>query len=77
MNTQFPLPSTGLVQERTLASDLLERFSAIVGEKYAVTDPAAQEPYLVEGRGFSPWPHAGGAAARIGRGGCRHRAAGQ
>jgi FAD/FMN-containing dehydrogenase len=35
---------------RTIAPDLLARFAAIVGEKYAVTDPAEQEPYLVEGR---------------------------
>jgi len=35
---------------RAIAPDLLARFVAIVGEKYAVTDPAAQEPYLVEGR---------------------------
>ena len=35
---------------RAIAPDVLARFVAIVGEKYAVTDPAAQEPYLVEGR---------------------------
>ncbi len=35
-----------------LASALIARFVAIVGDKYAVTDPAAQEPYLVEGRGL-------------------------
>jgi D-lactate dehydrogenase (cytochrome) len=35
---------------RTLAPDLLARFVTLVGEKYAVTDPAEQEPYLVEGR---------------------------
>jgi len=29
---------------------LLKRFVAIVGEKYAITDPQAQEPYLVEMR---------------------------
>src|SRR5581483_1992425 len=29
---------------------LLPRFAAIVGEKYAITDPQAQEPYLVEQR---------------------------
>jgi FAD/FMN-containing dehydrogenase len=29
---------------------LLARFTAIVGEKYAITDPAAQAPYLVEMR---------------------------
>src|SRR5215467_14263195 len=35
---------------RAIAPDLLARFIALVGERYAVTDPAAQEPYLVEGR---------------------------
>src|SRR2546430_1448200 len=30
--------------------DLLARFAAIVGEKYAITDPQAQAPYLVEMR---------------------------
>jgi xanthine dehydrogenase iron-sulfur cluster and FAD-binding subunit A len=29
---------------------LLKRFAAIVGDKYAITDPAAQAPYLVEMR---------------------------
>ena len=32
--------------------DLLARFAAIVGDKYTVTDAAALEPYLVEGRGL-------------------------
>jgi D-lactate dehydrogenase (cytochrome) len=32
--------------------DLLARFAAIVGGKYAITDPAQQEAYLVEGRGL-------------------------
>jgi FAD/FMN-containing dehydrogenase len=36
--------------KRTLAPDLLARFIAIVGEKYAITDPQMQEPYLVEMR---------------------------
>ena len=36
--------------ERKLSSDLLARFTTIVGSKYAVTDTAAQEPYLVEMR---------------------------
>ncbi len=31
---------------------LLARFAAIVGDKYAITDPAAQAPYLVEMRGL-------------------------
>jgi len=35
---------------RALAPDLIARFTAIVGEKYAITDPAMQEPYLVEMR---------------------------
>ncbi len=39
------------IQEKpTLAPDLLKRFVAIVGEKYAVTDPKDQAPYLVEMR---------------------------
>ena len=29
---------------------VLSRFAAIVGDKYAITDPAAQTPYLVEMR---------------------------
>jgi len=33
-----------------LAPDLLARFVAIVGEKYAITDPAMQAPYLLEMR---------------------------
>jgi D-lactate dehydrogenase (cytochrome) len=32
------------------SSDLLRRFGAIVGEKYAITDPDKQLPYLVEMR---------------------------
>lgn len=31
-------------------SGLIDRFAAIVGSKYAITDPQAQEPYLVEMR---------------------------
>ena len=33
-----------------LRPDLLARFAAIVGEKYAITDPQAQAPYLLEMR---------------------------
>ena len=33
-----------------LSPALLARFAAIVGEKYAITDTQAQEPYLVEMR---------------------------
>jgi FAD/FMN-containing dehydrogenase len=35
---------------RAPSPDLLPRFAAIVGEKYAVTDAATLEPYLIEGR---------------------------
>jgi D-lactate dehydrogenase (cytochrome) len=35
-----------------LPADLLARFVAIVGERYAVTDKAEQEPYLIEQRGL-------------------------
>ena len=37
---------------RAPAPDLLPRFAAIVGDKYAVTDPAALAPHLIEGRGL-------------------------
>ena len=36
--------------ERKLSPDLLARFTAIVGEKYVVTDLGAQQPFLVEMR---------------------------
>ncbi|MFA6264382.1 MAG: FAD-binding oxidoreductase [Pseudolabrys sp.] len=35
-----------------LSPDLLARFAKIVGDKYAVTDPAALEPHLIEMRGL-------------------------
>src|SRR5262245_3943099 len=35
---------------RFLSTDLLAGFAAIVGEKNAITDPQAQQPYLVEMR---------------------------
>jgi len=42
----------------TLPPDLLARFRAIVGDKYAITDPQAQQAYLVEMRdlyrGYTP-----------------------
>ena len=34
----------------TVSPDLLQRFAQIVGERYAITDPAMQEPYLKEMR---------------------------
>jgi FAD/FMN-containing dehydrogenase len=41
-----------------LSAELLARFAAIVGQKYALTDPQAQEPYVIEMRdlyrGHSP-----------------------
>ena len=37
---------------RAPSPDLLPRFAAIVGDKYAVTDPAALAPHLIEGRGL-------------------------
>jgi FAD/FMN-containing dehydrogenase len=37
---------------RAPSPDLLARFAAIVGEKYAVTDPATLAPHLIEGRGL-------------------------
>jgi FAD/FMN-containing dehydrogenase len=44
--------------DKAIDSALLSRFAAIVGDKYAITDPAAQAPYLVEMRdlfrGHSP-----------------------
>jgi D-lactate dehydrogenase (cytochrome) len=44
-------PSGSLkADEVQIKSDLLARFAAIVGEKYAITDPALQEQYLREMR---------------------------
>jgi len=37
---------------RAPSPDLLPRFAAIVGDRYAITDPTALEPYLHEGRGI-------------------------
>ena len=52
---------------KLLRPDLLARFAAIVGDKYAITDPQAQAPYLRRDARHVPWPHADGAAARLGR----------
>src|ERR1700733_822143 len=51
MNTSF-VPPAASAQRPPLAPELIARFAAIVGERYVVTDKAAQEPYLVEGRGL-------------------------
>jgi FAD/FMN-containing dehydrogenase len=45
-------PSFTHTQAREVDAGLLDRFAAIVGNKYLITDPAAQEPYLVELRGL-------------------------
>jgi D-lactate dehydrogenase (cytochrome) len=37
---------------RAPSPDLLPRFAAIVGDRYAITDPSALEPYLIENRGI-------------------------
>ena len=37
---------------RAPAPELLPRFAAIVGDKYAITDAAALAPHLIEGRGL-------------------------
>ncbi|MFL5090746.1 MAG: FAD-binding oxidoreductase [Xanthobacteraceae bacterium] len=38
------------IQHRPPSTDLLSRFAKIVGDKYAITDPQAQLPYLTEMR---------------------------
>ena len=40
------------VARKPLSPDLLARFAAVVGERYAVTDPAEIAPYLTEERGL-------------------------
>src|SRR6202045_500261 len=45
-------PSFTPTQAREVDAGLLGRFAAVVGSKYLITDPAAQEPYLVELRGL-------------------------
>src|SRR5437660_7555434 len=48
------MPSRPFPQNETRGVDpgLLAHFGAVVGSKYMITDPAAQEPYLVELRGL-------------------------
>ena len=36
--------------EKAISPELLAKFAAIVGEKFAITDPQSQTPYLVEMR---------------------------
>jgi FAD/FMN-containing dehydrogenase len=45
-------PNSTTPDSATLDPALLARFAAIVGDKYAVTDPSLQAPYLVEMRGL-------------------------
>ena len=44
------MPAAIATLTRTPTPDLLARFKAIVGEKFAITDPLAQAPYLTEQR---------------------------
>src|SRR5215831_19161432 len=41
-----------IVPVRTISPELIARFATIVGERYAVTDPAEIAPYLTEERGL-------------------------
>src|SRR5262249_3046291 len=41
-----------IVPVRTISPELIARFAAIVGKRYAVTDPAEIAPYLTEERGL-------------------------
>jgi len=50
MNEMKPPSSPTLPYKGSIDVALLARFVAIVGEKYAITDPQAQTPYLVEFR---------------------------
>ena len=47
MNIATPPAKLG---ETRIKPDLLSRFAAIIGDRYAITDPAMQEPYLKEMR---------------------------
>jgi FAD/FMN-containing dehydrogenase len=47
-----PSPPTLQTAAHGLDAGLLARFAAIVGDRYAITDPAAQERYLIELRGL-------------------------
>jgi FAD/FMN-containing dehydrogenase len=62
-------PGSLKANEIQIRSDLLPRFAAIVGEKYAITDPAMQEPYLREMRdlyhGHTPMVLRPGSAAEV------------
>jgi D-lactate dehydrogenase (cytochrome) len=51
-NRAPPSPTLPLKGGGRIDADLLARFAAIVGGKYAITDAAEQESYLIEGRGL-------------------------
>jgi D-lactate dehydrogenase (cytochrome) len=55
--------------DKKLDQKLLARFAAIVGDKYAITDPQAQTPYLIEMRdlfrGHSPMVLRPGSVAEV------------
>src|SRR5215831_19198830 len=58
-------------QQRTVSTDILARFAAIVGDKYAITDPQGQLPYLTEMldlyRGRTPMVLRPGSVAEVSR----------
>ncbi|HXX52459.1 MAG TPA: FAD-binding oxidoreductase, partial [Xanthobacteraceae bacterium] len=60
-------PKNGL--GKAISPDVLARFTAIVGEKYAITDPQLKAPYLVEMRdlfeGHSPMVLRPGTVAEV------------
>ncbi len=48
----MPLPKPAAALAPPLPPDLIRRFAGIVGERYAITDPADQAPYLHDDRGL-------------------------
>src|SRR5262245_66630916 len=47
----FVMLTPSVISNEFPSSELLSRFAAIVGERYALSDPAAIAPYLTEERG--------------------------
>src|SRR5262249_51400980 len=62
-------PVSTLTPARAIPRELLQRFAAIVGDKYAVTDPTDLAPYLAEERmlyrGSSPMVLRPGSVAEV------------
>src|SRR5947209_1224092 len=54
MDREYSPHGRAVMRANPIAADtpLLDRFAAIVGTRYAITDPSAQEPYLIEQRGL-------------------------